>query len=294
MTSFFRDIKNPQEFVTAISTGLTFPESLNAAMSLYEKDILLFKGIVESSKSSAEVLERIRKPKEYSADTRMSLLKIFRRTVSLVCDTESTKKITKISTESIVKSYGDEFKPIKLLKLQFGAITKEQIAALAGLLAENDSRGQSGYSLTGLFFDWFEQSFENQYAIEGPRGAGKDIELRTIFPKFEGAYPCDFVITDIASKKVVAVGFARYDSTRGGSQSDDRTGGNANKIDKAREFHKATGDRFKIIFLADGPGLTHKDTWEEACAIDGCWDDAVRVTTLKLAPTRVTADWLAS
>lgn len=76
--------------------------------------------------------------------------------------------------------------------------------------------------------------------------------------------------------------------------SDDRTGGNANKVDKAKSFFAATGEKFKIVYLADGPGLCHKDTWQEACTLDGEWDDNVRVTTLKLAPARITTDWLLS
>lgn len=49
---------------------------------------------------------------------------------------------------------------------------------------------------------------------------------------------------------------------------------------------------FKIIFLADGPGLAHKDTWQEACMLDGSWDGNVRVTTLITAPERVSLEWL--
>lgn len=87
-------------------------------------------------------------------------------------------------------------------------------------------------------------------------------------------------------------GHSRYDATRGGAQSDDRTGGNLYKVAKAKEYSAASGNTFRVIFLADGPGLVHKDTWEEACAIDGEWNGAVRVTTLKLAKERVTRAWL--
>jgi hypothetical protein len=52
--------------------------------------------------------------------------------------------------------------------------------ALAALIGEYDTRGQSGYELTGLFFDWFTTHFEGKYLIEGPRGAGRDIELNVI------------------------------------------------------------------------------------------------------------------
>lgn len=291
---FFRSIKTPLEVITPIATGMTFPESADLALELYSADIDLFVGIVAQSDSSAAVLKHIRTPGHYDSDTRMSLLKLFRRCVSLVCDTENTKKITKISTDTIVENYGNTFKPIAALKQQFSSLSIAQRYAIAALLSENDGRGQSGYVLTGHFFDWFETTFGGLFSIRGPRGAGKDIELSTVYPLFKGSYPCDFVVTDLQSDKVVAVGFARYDSTRGGSQSDDRTGGNSNKVEKAKAFFSKTGEKFKIVFLADGPGLGHKDTWEEACTLDGEWDDNVRVTTLKLASTRITADWLSS
>lgn len=288
--SYFKTIRRPLDVVTAIPTGLTFPESLEVALNSYKSDILNFQSLVNQSTSSADLLARIRS-NSVKADTRMSLLKLFRRCVSLVCDTESTKKIVAVSTESIVANFGDTFKPIASLKTQFASLSEDHIAALAVLMAENDGRGQSGYALTGRFFDWFESVFRD-FDISGPRGAGPDIELSSIFPDFVGSYPCDFVIKDKSSGKVCAVGFARYDSTRGGSQSDDRTGGNSNKVEKAKEYYRKSGNKFRIIFLADGPGLTHKDTWEEACNLDGQWDDNVRVTTLKLAKERVSREWL--
>lgn len=291
---FYRTIKVPLEVITPISTGLRFPESADFALEQYSGAITLFGTIVKASASSAAVLQNIRTPGNYCGETRMSLLKLFRRCVSLICDTENTKKITKISTRTIVENYGHDFKAIELLKAQFNSLSDAQRYALAAMLAENDSRGQSGYMLTGMFFDWFEATFSGLYSIKGPRGAGKDIELSSVYPKFQGSFPCDFVVTHVKSNKVVAVGFARYDSTRGGAQSDDRTGGNANKVDKAKAFCAETGEKIKIIFLSDGPGLVHGDTWEEACILDGLWDGNVRCTTLKLSQERITANWLSS
>ena len=54
-----------------------------------------------------------------------------------------------------------------------------------------------------------------------------------------------------------AVGFARYDSTRGGAQSDDRTGGNTSKVYAIRDFCNDAQREIRVIFLADGP-ITHK------------------------------------
>lgn len=287
---FLSTIRDPNTAITPIDSAIRFPEILDILAERYKDDIALFGKMVGEAKSSAELLDRIRQ-KGVPADQRMSLLKMFRRCVSPVLDTETTKKL-KITTLSLVENYGSTFKPIDILKKQFAALSPDATAALAALIGEYDTRGASGYILTENFFNWFEERFKGLFTIEGPRGAGRDIELNTIFKDFPGQYPCDFVIRKAHTKEVLAVGFARYDSTRGGAQSDDRTGGNAYKVSKAKEYCDKTADKLRLVFLADGPGLGHKDTWYEACDLDGAWDGNVRVTTMKLADIRVTQDWL--
>jgi hypothetical protein len=289
-TKFISTINDPNSIVTPIDNAIRFPEILDILMAKYEQDIKLFCTLIESSSSSGELLDKIRS-NSIASDTRMSLLKMFRRCVSPVLDTETTKKISKVSTQSLIENYGHTFKAISVLKSQFAELSKDKLAALAALIGEYDTRGQLGYLLTDTFFKWFEERFKGVYSIEGPRGAGRDVELRTVFEDYNGNFPCDFVIRDM-NKNVKAIGFARYDSTRGGAQSDDRTGGNANKVDKAKEFCVATGKKIRLIFLSDGPGLTHKDTWAESCELDGAWNGNVRVITLKIADQRISPDWL--
>ncbi|MCE8526863.1 hypothetical protein KBY23_16415 [Ruegeria pomeroyi] len=290
--SYLSTINDPDSVITPIDSTIRFPEILTDLLEKYRDDIALFQQMIATSESSGELLARIR-DRQVPAQTRMSLLKMFRRCVAPVLDTEKTKKITVVSTESLVSNYGASFKPIGKLKAQFANLTDETMSALAALIGEYDTRGQQGYQLTENFFDWFDATFNGQLKIDGPRRAGRDIELSAIFPEFSGNYPCDFIITS-PETDVVCVGFARYDSTRGGAQSDDRTGGNSYKVAKAQEFFRDTGKKFRLLFVSDGPGLTHRDTWEEACNLDDAWDGNVRVTTLKLAPQRVTSDWLLS
>ncbi|MDM3397465.1 hypothetical protein OGV35_06795 [Citrobacter sp. Cb016] len=290
--SYFATIQNRLEVVTAIPHSRTFPEFLPQRINNYAPMIELFREIVMTSQSSYDILFKIRNPGAFTASVRMSLLKIFRRCVCTILDTEATKKITKITTSDLYNAYGNLFKDIVTLQSQFANITAEEISSLASLLGEYDDRGQQGYVLTDLFFDWFDEKLGSCFSITGPRGAGRDIELSTVFPQFVGSCPCDFIINDLFSNQVKAIGFARYDSTRGGSQSDDRTGGNNDKVNKAMQFSLQSGEDFKIIFLSDGPGLTHNDTWFETCYLDGQWDGNVRVTTLKTADDRVTMDWL--
>lgn len=290
---FLRTITDASKIITPIDSTIRFPEILEVLIEKYSDAIETFCQLIRESDSSEDVLRKIRQA-DRDADERMALLKMYRRCVSPVLDTETTKKIKKISTETLIAAYGMTFKPIAKLKSQFEDMSPEARFALAALIGEYDTRGQSGYELTGLFFDWFEEHFAGGYLIEGPRGAGRDIELSTIYPAFKGAFPCDFVVRRASDNEVVAIGFARYDSTRGGAQSDDRTGGNANKVEKAKAFDAVTPTKLKIIFLSDGPGLMHGDTWEEACQLDGQWDGRVRVVTLKLAAKRMTPEWLDS
>jgi len=287
---FLETIPDPHGIITASDNYSAFPESLTPLLLKYTDDIAHFASLIHISYSSADLLDRIRL--EINKDKRMTLLKLFRRCVSPVLDTEMTKK-KKNKTEDIVRNYGNTFKDISILKDQFSNIGPEIFHSLCALLGEYDSRGQLGYQLTDIFFDWFEEHFGSQLKLTGPRGAGRDIELNTIIHDFPYSYPCDFIIQD-NTERVLAVGFARYDSTRGGSQADDRTGGNSDKVWKAIEYEKIKGTSFKIIFLSDGPGLAHRDIWEEACKLDGLWDGKVRVTTLKTLHQRVSLDWLFS
>jgi len=291
--SFFRTIADPSKVITPIDSTIRFPEVLDILIAKYDDAIDIFCDLIKNSNSSSDVLKKIRTT-ERTADERMALLKMYRRCVSPVLDTETTKKIKKVSNEMLIETYGETFKPINKLKKQFGNLPKEMRYALAALIGEYDTRGQLGYQLTGAFFDWFEDHFKDEFTIEGPRGAGRDVELSEIFPDFNGSFPCDFVIRKVKDQTPVAIGFARYDSTRGGAQSDDRTGGNSNKVDKAKKYFKKAGGHIKLVFLSDGPGLLHKDTWEESCTLDGKWDGKVRVATLKLAEKRITKDWLES
>lgn len=289
--SFFRTITDPHSIITPTTNYILYPEILDSLIMKYRNDIIYFSNIIRGSQHTNEVLHKIRSG-NIGKNTRMTLLKLFRRCVSPVLDTEMTKKIRNVSTEDLIQNYGYTFKDIDILKHQFSIIDEHQIRILSALLGEYDSRGQVGYDLTDVFFDWFENTHGHNFVILGPRGAGRDIELRDHLEDFPYVYPCDFIIKGKYDGKIYVVGFARYDATRGGSQADDRTGGNSDKVEKAINYYQQTGNQLKILFLADGPGLTHRDIWEETCRLDGMWEGRVRVTTLKTANARVTHDWL--
>ena len=210
-SSFLATVGDPHSVITAIESGLRFPELIPVMREKYEVAIRDFAALVAASKSSAHLLARIRTPR-IPSKRRMALLKIFRRCVSGVCDTEGTKNIDTIATCSLVENYGSTFKPISKLREQFATIDDTFVAVLAVSVGEYDNRGQQGYVLAGQFFDWFEEKFKSNFTIEGPRGPGPDVELTSAaVPGFEGSCPCDFVIRKRLDRSVVAVGFARYD-----------------------------------------------------------------------------------
>ena len=286
-----KNYDNPFSIITVLSNGANFAIDSDLALFKYKDHILNFNQFVNESPSSSTLLYKIRNP-EFNQHTRMTYLKLFRRLVCASLDTELSKKITKVSTSDLINNFSDHFIDINDLKFFLNnSFDSGHLMALACLLAEYDNRGKSGYQLTELLFNKLNILYPN-IEILGPKGAGRDIELITVYPSFSGGkFPCDFVIKDELTNKILAVGFSRYDSTRGGAQSDDRTGGNAQKVSKLKDHFIQTDEIIKVLFVSDGPGLAHKDTWEESLILDESWDDNVRVTTLKTLG-EVTLNWL--
>jgi hypothetical protein len=103
--------------------------------------------------------------------------------------------------------------------------------------------------------------------------------------------PADFIIKD--GDEILAVGFARYDSGRGGSQEDDRTGGYSNASRELLEYAVGKDLRTKIIFVNDGPGLLLGSMWDDYSYIEEVSDD-IKVVTLRMIIERITLEWLKS
>jgi cytochrome oxidase assembly protein ShyY1 len=95
---------------------------------------------------------------------------------------------------------------------------------------------------------------------------------------------------------VRVVGFARYDSDRGGAQEDDRIGGNERRLREILRFASAEEvPPVKVVFLNDGPGLLLGSMWADYAAIENGGEGRALVTTLKMAQAgRFSVDWIAS
>lgn len=234
---------------------------------------------------------------ETPKELRSNLLKLFRRLVSPDTSVEMLKR--KLDTENIISDYGYRFRNINDVRekyVTYSGSLKEFELPLMAVLFETQNRGQSGYKLTDIFFDWFENNLSEDFTIDGPRGAGKDIELADVLPGFDPGTPTDFVIRERPSGDIVAIGYARYDSDRGGSQEDDRISGNRDKITKLAKYRAKNPDKkIKIIFLNDGPGFVLGSMFRDYVDLEDIYGPGfTMVTTLKMLDERLTAEWLMS
>ena len=132
---FLRTITDVSKIITPIDSTIRFPEILEVLIDKYSDAIETFCQLIRESDSSEDVLRKIRQA-DRDADERMALLKMYRRCVSPVLDTETTKKIKKISTDTLIEAYGMTFKPIAKLKSQFEDMSPEARFALAALIGE--------------------------------------------------------------------------------------------------------------------------------------------------------------
>lgn len=220
---------------------------------------------------------------------RIQLLRIFRKYISPDTSVEMLKRKTKIP--DLIKDFGYKFR--ELSEVQEVIYAKDEVdPVLTALLFEYKDRGKKGYELTEKFFTWFESTFSSYYTINGPVRAGKDILLSDILENMDKKVPADFVICDKTTNDIKAVGFARYDSDRGGAQEDDRTSGNRDKITIINEYNKTNNRQIKIIFLNDGPGLLLGSMWDDYSEIEEYGNGIAMVTTLKMLGDRLTKDWI--
>lgn len=97
MTKYLCTIEKPISVITPIDDAERFPEILSIRYKKYQADIDQFYQLVMTAESSAELLGSIRSRK-IARKSRTSLLKMFRRCVAPVVDTEMAGKITKVST----------------------------------------------------------------------------------------------------------------------------------------------------------------------------------------------------
>lgn len=280
----FREYKDSADQQITIFESAFYPDFLSTATSVYESIFETFEILLDESESSIKLLERIT---EITTPDRIQLLRLFRRYISPNTSVEMLKVKSKIP--SIIQSFSHYFREISIAKEMFKARPKPD-EALCALLYEQATRGEKGYLLTQTFFAWFRNNFGENFSIIGPERAGKDVILSEHLTGFNIKMPADFLIKDSLNNPVV-VGFARYDSDRGGSQEDDRIKGNRNNAIELMRYSKNV-QNIKVVFLNDGPGLTLGSMWNDYSELEE-YDDNILVLTLKMLDDRLTHDWMS-
>ncbi|MDA0740591.1 MAG: bstEII [Bacteroidetes bacterium] len=286
MSKTFRDYKPENANWITLATGEFYPDILIDACQLYRPILELFGQLLKSSESSEKLFLQtvdIKQPW-----MRIQLARVFRKYVSPNTPVEMLKQ--KRKAEWICKEFGKGFRPI--VEVQKAFLTRPMPdEALCAILWEYKDRGQKGYDMTERMFELLRAKFP-QFQITGPERAGRDILLGEVFEDYpKPDRPADFMIKD--DEKVLAVGFARYDSDRGGAQEDDRTGGYSNASREILDYATGKDLRTKIIFVNDGPGLLLGSMWDDYSYIEDASDD-VMVVTLRMIAERITLDWLNS
>lgn len=280
----FRDYKKEGVNWITLAGGEFYPDILADACTLYRPVLELFGQILKSSESSERLFLETSAVKQQWM--RIQLARVFRKYVSPNTPVEMLKK--KSNAEWICTQFGKGFRPITEVQMAFMSRPMPD-EALCAVLWEYKDRGQKGYSLTERMFELFRSTFPH-HEIFGPERAGKDILLGTIFPDYpKPDRPADFIIKQ--GDKIHAVGFARYDSDRGGAQEDDRTGGYNNAANEFLTYAKGKDLRTKVIFVNDGPGLLLGSMWDDYSYLEESSDDII-VLTLRMIPLRLTEDWL--
>lgn len=271
-----------------LATGEYYPDILPEACELYKPVLVLFGQILKRSESSSALFANICELTE--TWMRVQLARVFRKYVSPTTPVEMLKNKSK--AKAICEQFGAGFRPIQEVQKAFASRPLPD-EALCAVLWEYKDRGKKGYDLTEKFFTLIRAQLP-AYTITGPERAGKDVFLGTVWP----GYPkpdrsADFIIKH--QDDVLAVGFARYDSDRGGAQEDDRTGGYRECANEVLGYAKRKGlRRLKVIFLNDGPGLLLGSMWADYAYLEKSGKGRIRVVTLRMVPERITVQWLES
>jgi hypothetical protein len=289
MAKSFADYKDEAHNWITLTSGEYYPDILVDACELYKPVLVYFGQLLKTSSNSADLLENISALKEQW--TRIQLARVFRKYVSPELPVEMLKKKTQV--KDIIQRFGKGFRPINQVQKAFASrpIPDEVMCAL---LWEYKDRGKKGYDLTEKFFKIVEQQLPT-LTVKGPKRAGKDVLLGEIFEDYPNPKrPIDFVLYE--GDRILAVGLARYDSDRGGSQEDDRTGGYISCADEILNYAQSKRRKMKLIFINDGPGLLLGSMWNDYAAIENRigWEGKIMVTTLRMIPERLTLSWLKS
>lgn len=270
-----------------LSTGEYYPDILEDACRLYMPVLETFSQLLKRSESSTALFLNISNTPNPWMRTQMC--RVFRKYVSPETPVEMLKQKSK--ARQICTEFGDRFRAIQMVQERFDSRPMPD-EALCALLWEYKDRGKKGYDLTEKFFHMIQSKFPD-LSIWGPKRAGIDIQAIEIWKDFPNDdRPLDFVISSNDKKVIYAVGLARYDGDRGGSQEDDRPDGYTYCANEILSYVHSHGLKTKVIFLNDGPGLLLGSMWKDYSKIEERYPDEVKVITLRMIDERLPKEWL--
>lgn len=282
----FGDYKADGASWITLSSGEHYPDILPAACELYKPVLVLFSQLLRESASSVQLFGKIGEVRE--AWMRIQLCRVFRKYVAPALPVEMLKK--KSIVDLICSQYGADFRAIATVQQRFDSRPLPD-EALCALLWEYKDRGKRGYDLTETFFDEFHRKFK-EFTLHGPKRGGKDLFLHDYLPGYPNkSRPVDFIVYTKKKPRLVAIGFAHYDSDRGGSQEDSRPGEYFNAAKEICSYLGGNMNGIKIIFLNDGPGLLLGSMWDDYARLESLSDN-ILVMTMRMFDERLTKEWL--
>ncbi len=285
----FASYKAEASLWITLDTAVYYPDYLPEALDFYTPVIVNFGMLVKSSESSEALFRRIVGLK--GEWMRVQLLRVFKRYVSPSANVENTRRKAKL--EQMLVLFRDEMRPIQEVQAAYET-RPEKDEAICALLWEGKTRGASGYELARKFFDLFAKVCP-ELEIDGSTNSSKDILVVKLLPEYPNdKRKVDFVVFDSDGFGVVALGYAHYDSDRGGGQEDDRTGNYYNFAHELQRYHTQTGKRLKAVFINDGPGLLAGSMWDDYAGLEEMDYANIRVMTLRMIPERLSTAWLLS
>jgi hypothetical protein len=282
----FADYKADGASWITLSSGEYYPDILPSACELYKPVLVIFGQLLRESVSSVQLFEKITEIRE--SWMRTQLCRVFRKYVAPSLPVEMLKK--KTIAALICSQYESEFRAVSVVQQRFDSRPLPD-EVLCALLWEYKDRGKRGYDLTEVFFDEFHKNFR-EFSLHGPKRGGKDLFLHDYLPGYPNkSRPVDFLIFTKKQPRLVAIGFAHYDSDRGGSQEDSRTGEYFNAASEINAYLGGNMNGIKIIFLNDGPGLLLGSMWNDYARLERVGSD-ILVMTMRMFNERLTKEWL--
>lgn len=215
------------------------------------------------------------------------MIRIFRRYACVDLPHELLKK--QYSIKIIEKKYTDYLKDIDEIR-EIVESRPEVDEPMIALLAQHGNREERGYKLENDVAEKL-RSIVPSLEWEG-EGVGQDIHLENRLSGYDEETPVDMIGTD-DNGNIQLVVFCSYRRGRGGSQSGDRGGSNADYAQNIEDFVAESEQDIKVLIVTDGPALIFDDVWNNHSKAETN-STIARVCTFKMINDRVSPEWIFS